>query len=104
MSRYPTAFSQLLMALDFRAVGPREIVIAGEREDATVRAMLSAVRGTFLPQRVVALAWDGADPDFMPLLKERASGPTGGLAYVCRDYACQAPVDSVEDLREQLRT
>ena len=60
--------------------------------------------GTVTIQRVVALAWSGADPDFMPLVKERASDPTGGRAYVCRDYACQAPVESVEDLRGQLGT
>lgn len=65
-------------------------------------ALLFAVCGTFLPQRVIALAWSGAGPDFMPLVKERGYGPTGGRAYVCRDYACQAPVESVEDLCVQL--
>ena len=56
VNRYPSAFCQLLVAVDFLHVGPREIVVSGEPNDPATQAMLTTVRRTFLPQRVVALA------------------------------------------------
>ncbi len=102
VNRYPPGFSQLLQAVDYLAAGPREVVIAGEPDHPTVRAMLREVRGTFRPQRVVALAHAGADADLVPLLSDRDAGEGGARAYVCRNYACKLPVDDVEGLREQL--
>jgi hypothetical protein len=102
VNRYPQGFSQLLLAVDYLAVGAREIVIAGEPGSPPVAAMLKAVRGRFLPQRVVALAHPGADLDLIPLLAERIAPEGGARAYVCRNYACKQPVDTVEALTAQL--
>jgi len=103
LNQYPTAFSQMLLAVDFVGAGPREIVIAGEPTSPAVRAMLAAVRGRFLPQRVVALAGVGADAELIPLLADRAPSPeTGARAYVCRNYTCQLPADDAAALAAQL--
>jgi uncharacterized protein YyaL (SSP411 family) len=65
--------------------------------------MLAEVRGRFFPQRVVALARPGADTDLIPLLEDRTpASETGARAFVCRNYACQLPVDTAEALAEQL--
>jgi uncharacterized protein YyaL (SSP411 family) len=101
-NRYPAAFSQLLVAVEFLAVGPREIVIAGDAGNPATRAMLSAVRGKFLPQRVVALADARADLDLMPILDGKTPANTGPRAYVCRNYACRAPVTDVQALLDEL--
>ena len=102
VNRYPQAFSQLLMAVDFLAAGPREIVVAGSRDDANTHALVTAVRATFQPARVVALAGPDADEDLMPVLADKAAGPDGAQAFVCRNYACQAPVETPEALRDEL--
>jgi uncharacterized protein YyaL (SSP411 family) len=103
VNQYPPQFSAMLMAVDFLAAGPREIVIAGEPTRPEVRAMLAEVRGRFFPQRVVALARPGSDTDLIPLLEDRTpSSETGARAFVCRNYACQLPVDTAEALAEQL--
>lgn len=102
VNRYPAAFSQLLMAVDFLAAGPREIVVAGDPEGGPVRELLAEVRRTFLPQRVVALAHAGADASLSPLLEGREPGPSGARAYVCRNYACQAPVEVAAELAQSL--
>jgi len=101
-NRYPAAFSQLLLAVDFLQAGPREIVVSGPPADPTVRALLATVRRTFLPQRVVALAAPGADADLVPLLSDRDPIPGRARAFVCRNYACQLPAEDVETLRAQL--
>ncbi len=48
----------------------------------------------YLPNAV--LAW--GEPYESPLWESRRDG----FAYVCRDYACLAPVDSVDALAAQL--
>jgi uncharacterized protein YyaL (SSP411 family) len=101
-NRYPTAFSSLLHAVDHLAAGPREIVVAGEADAAGTRAFLRAIRRTFSPQRVVSLADSRADIKFMPLLEgKRSSGPE--RVFVCRDYACHAPLTDVAALEAELR-
>ncbi|TDJ69323.1 MAG: thioredoxin domain-containing protein [Planctomycetota bacterium] len=102
VNRHPAAFSQLLAAVDHLAAGPREIVVAGDPQDDLVRAMLAEVRGTFLPQRVVALAHEGADESLVPLLEGREPGPNGARAYVCRNFTCEAPVETVAALARAL--
>jgi hypothetical protein len=102
VNRFPAAFSQLLIAADFLHAAPLEVVIAGERDADATRSLLRAVRGAFRPQRVVALADSRADEDLMPFLQDRAPGAHGARAYVCRNYACQEPVDSAQRLADAL--
>jgi len=102
LNEYPQGFAQMLIAVDFLAGPPREIVIAGEPTAPAVRAMLETVRSRFLPQRVVALAGPNADPELIPLLADRPVPAAGARAYVCRSYACKEPVDDAEALGRQL--
>ena len=86
---HPTAFGQVLAAVDLAARGTTEIVVAGDRPD-----LLDAVRSRFLPNAVVA--WG-----------ERTGGPLwegreDGRAYVCRSYTCQLPASDPKTLTAQL--
>ncbi len=102
LNRYPQAFSQMLAAVDFLAAGPREIVIAGERDDPRTRTLLTAVRSRFLPQRVVALSDARSDATLMPLLDGKNADERGPRAFVCRNYACKAPSRTVAELATEL--
>ena len=106
VNRYPQAFSQTLLAVDFNAGPPCEVVLAGELEDQRTQALLRSVRGTFRPQRVVALTQassNAADQETVPLTKDRVTGPDGPCAYVCENWACQAPTSSPDELTRALR-
>jgi uncharacterized protein len=81
----PSAFSYLLAAVDMRRASITEIAVAGPRPD-----LVAAVHQRYLPDAV--LAW-GERFD-SPLWDERRDG----FAYVCHDYACEAPTDTVEGL------
>ena len=89
LDQAPTAFSHALSAVALRAGGITEVAIMGDRPD-----LVAAARETWRPE--VVLAW--GEPYDSPLWEQRADG----LAYVCRQYACQAPQDTVEGLRAQL--
>ena len=89
IASHPTAFSRGLAAADMVAAGITEIAVVGDRPD-----LVRAVHSRYLPNAV--LAWGQPYPS--PLFDERRDG----LAYVCRNYACQAPVSQVDDLVAQL--
>ncbi|MEZ5272126.1 MAG: thioredoxin domain-containing protein [Ilumatobacteraceae bacterium] len=84
-----TAFGQALAAVAMRAGGTTEVVVTGDRPD-----LLAEVRRRWLPNAVVA--W--GEPYDSPLWEGRPEG----MAFVCRDHACQLPASTVEDLSLQL--
>ncbi|HZQ26126.1 MAG TPA: thioredoxin domain-containing protein [Acidimicrobiales bacterium] len=89
LEQQPSAFTHALAAVDLTVSGVDEVAITGERPD-----LVAAVQRRYLPNAV--LAW-GERYD-SPLWEGRADG----LAYVCRSFTCQAPVDSATALVEQL--
>ena len=89
MEHHPGAFSWLLGAVDLVVTGVTEIAVVGDRHD-----LVEAVQQRYLPTAV--LAW--GEPYESPLWEQRSEG----LAYVCRNYACQAPAADVETLVRQL--
>jgi uncharacterized protein YyaL (SSP411 family) len=95
----------MLIGLDF-AVGPAsEIVIAGDPGAADTKSMLRAVRARFLPNAVVLVRPAGEDPAIVRIAEfTRAQTAIGGkaTAYVCRDFACQAPASEVRGLEALL--
>ena len=91
----PSQFSQMMIALDLTLGPAREVVIASEPGAEDTRAMLREVRTRFLPDTVVILRPGGDDPPIAKLVefvREQRSRDGKATAYVCRDFACQAPV------------
>jgi uncharacterized protein len=89
MRSHPTAFTHALAAVDMVVTGLTEIAITGDRSD-----MVTAVQAAYLPNAV--LAW--GEPYPSPLWEGRADN----MAYVCRNYACLAPVDDPAALLAEL--
>ena len=86
----PTAFPHLLSALHLRHVGTTEIAVTGKRGD-----LVTYLQSQWLPTTV--LAW--GEPIDSPLFAQRKDG----LAYVCREHACQAPASTRDELVSALR-
>jgi uncharacterized protein len=103
----PVALPQMLAACEFHFGQPRQIVIVGDRDAADTQAMLQALHSRFLPNKVVLLvdsdearaALSATIPTIAPM--ERVDGRAS--AYVCRDYTCQLPVNTVDGLAELLQ-
>ncbi len=89
MEHHPQAFTYALAAVDLLAGGIDEIAVVGDRPD-----LVRAVWGRQRPNAV--LAW--GERYESPLWDSREEG----VAYVCRNFACQAPVTDVESLAAQL--
>jgi uncharacterized protein YyaL (SSP411 family) len=100
-NRSPGAFSNLLLVLDSLWASPFEIVIAGAPGDESTQAMLRAIRGTYLPQRVVALVDERTDLKLMPVLAGKHA-EQAARAFVCRNFTCQEPTESVAEMLKLL--
>jgi uncharacterized protein YyaL (SSP411 family) len=107
LDHFPSAMPQLLVALDFSLSKPRQIVVAGERDRAETRALLSEVHRHFLPNKILLLADGGEGLRYLEEKLEALRGmkPMEGkaAAYVCENFTCKAPVTDPEALGELLR-
>jgi uncharacterized protein YyaL (SSP411 family) len=112
-SRYPRAAGMGLAVAEALLSGPAEIAIVGPDDDPRTRDLLRTAVHLAPPGAVLALgpgaAGSGAgpagvaEPAQVPLLAGRGLVKGGPAAYVCRGFACQAPVTTPAELRETLR-
>ena len=87
--QHPLGFANLLGAIEL-ASGLDEVVVVGDRPDLV---------------EVVATGWypDAVRSWGEPLPGALWEGRSDGNAYVCRNFACQLPATTPDELRRQLR-
>jgi uncharacterized protein len=107
LSHFPSAMPQMLVALDYSLTKPRQIVIAGKKDEPQTKALLREVHRHFLPKTILVLA-DGAEgQEFLGEKNEaiRAMSLVEGkpAAYVCEDFTCKAPVTDQAHLGKLLK-
>ncbi|MCZ7356607.1 MAG: thioredoxin domain-containing protein [Candidatus Methanoperedens sp.] len=95
----PSAYTQLMVALDF-ATGPTsEIIIVGDRHAIDTKTMLAALRREFLPNKVVLFIPIGPDSSEIFQLAEYTKNMSvlegKSTAYVCRNYGCRLPTTDI---------
>lgn len=99
-NRFPSAFSQFLIALDF-ALGPvSEFVLAQKAGEELPEEILRVLRSRFLPRTVLLLHRSG-DEDLerlAPFTREMNPVNEGAAAYLCQDRTCRAPVVGANEL------
>ncbi len=101
--RLPSGHTVIMVALDLLVNGVREVVITSPTKKG-LGEMRTEVFRTFIPDKVVLGATaESYDPlkGLTRLLEGRKPGPRA-RAFVCQNFTCALPVDSVEGLRAQL--
>jgi uncharacterized protein YyaL (SSP411 family) len=104
-ARFPRAAGSGLAVAEALISGPAEIAVVGPADDPRTAGLHVTALRAAPPGAVVALGdgrlAGGADPE-IPLLAGR--GLVGGApaAYVCRGFACLAPVTDPESLQAAL--
>jgi hypothetical protein len=102
MGEHPTAFAELLGALERVACPPLEVAVVGDPADAATAELAGEVRRRFMPTAVAVTAPPGTGADLTPLLADRPLVDGRPTAYVCRHFACQRPVTDTATLAAQL--
>ncbi|MGH7710933.1 MAG: thioredoxin domain-containing protein, partial [Gemmatimonadaceae bacterium] len=100
LTQHPTAFGHLLGAADFAVFGAVELAVIGPPQAQTVAEMLRHVANRYLPSLMLVQS-EGSPESDLPLLQGRPR-TEHAVAYVCRQYACEAPARSVADLAASL--
>jgi uncharacterized protein len=106
LASQPTAAGQMLIALDFNLGPVQEFAVVGDPATDETKRVLRAIRRGFRPDAVVALkspTTDAKTEKLIPLLAGKtASGPV--TAYICENFACQAPLVGAEAVEKALRS
>jgi hypothetical protein len=93
VTRFPTAFGHLLKAVAFHLGPVQEVAVVGDQPGP----LLEVLRAEYRPNVVLA----GGEGE-VPLLEGRTPVDGRAAAYVCRNFACEAPVTEPADLARLL--
>ncbi|MCC7382029.1 MAG: thioredoxin domain-containing protein [Deltaproteobacteria bacterium] len=106
LEKTPAALSEMLLALDFELNAPKEIVIVVPRARAEAKGFLEKLAQTFVPNRVLLVAAEGAEIDSLASIAPIAEGKRaeGGqpTAYVCEGTVCALPTSDPDVFARQI--
>ncbi|HEY3500867.1 MAG TPA: hypothetical protein VGK73_39515 [Polyangiaceae bacterium] len=92
IARSPRAFATSLAVIDFLESPPAELAIVGRRGSEDREAIEAAVGRQFLPHHVIGHSDPEASDSASPLLAGKTLVAGKAALYVCRNFACQAPL------------
>jgi uncharacterized protein len=110
----PTGYGELLRGMERLAAGPLEVAVAGDPREPDTGTLVAAYRERWRPGAVLAVGEPGGTPEAVehdtptavthpvPLLHGRARVDARPAAYVCRNFACDRPVTTPDELRALL--
>jgi uncharacterized protein len=101
----PRAVPMMLAALATWHAGVQQVVVSAGSLDADASALLNIIGRAYLPFAVIVPAIGGREALELaaPLVAAMAPRDGRATAYVCRDFACQAPTTEPEVLARQLQ-
>ena len=102
VKKYPTAYSQMLIALDYYLSHTKEIVVVGQKEDTQTKALISFLRREFLPNKVIAFI-SPTDSVKLPLTANKKMLKEKTTVYVCEDNTCLLPTSDMKTVQEQVK-
>ena len=107
IARSPMGHAMMLTAVDF-GIGPsHEIVVVGDAEAEDTAAMLAALRGVYLPNKVVMLRPlndEAAAPltALSPFTEYQTALDEAATVYVCQNFFCERPTTETAVMLEML--
>jgi uncharacterized protein YyaL (SSP411 family) len=102
INRSPSNFSQALIALQFAQGETVEIVVVGERGDSETDALLDYINRMYKPGKVILLKTSAnaeALSKLAPYTAEQHQMDGKPTVYICRNFSCEKPINSLEELK-----
>jgi hypothetical protein len=99
IARFPRAFAKSLAVVDLLTEGPVELGFVGSGIETD---LCNAVRGIYLPNRIIARTplKDGAAGH--PLLADRPAVDGKPTLYICRNFSCRQPITDPQEAEKAL--
>ncbi len=108
VKRAPMGHTQLMSALTFMFGPSYEVVVAGETNEKDTDAMLTALQQEYFPNKVTLFRptekESPAIADIAEFTKTQKSLNGKATAYVCKNYACNAPTTEIDEMLGQLKS
>ena len=101
LARHPSSFGHLLGVADMALHGATEVVLVGDPSVPAFAALRDALAATYAPSLILA----GGEPQptsSLALLRGRDAPDGHAMAYLCRQYRCEAPTNRPDELVAQL--
>jgi len=99
----PTVMPRMLTAKVLSEHPAQHIILCGEKTDAGLQELLREINSHYLPGAMIILL-DKDNREYwnarLPWTQEMHPIDDRATAYICHNYACQAPVTRVEDIRK----
>ena len=103
----PSSLPQMLVALDFYLDQPKQIIIAGDRQNEDLQAMLQEVHRQYIPSKVIMLADGGKGQHFLAqrinFIQSVKMQNGKATAYICENYICQLPTTDLKIMARLLQ-
>jgi uncharacterized protein YyaL (SSP411 family) len=96
VERLPRAFGSTLNALDFMTESSLELVLVGDPATPGYAALAARIARSYLPNRIEVRLRPGASST-SPLGEGKTLVDGKATLYVCRNFACTAPVTEVSE-------
>ncbi len=105
INRMPSAFANSISGLITAYRDSLEIVIAGSKDDKTTKEILEYFGRNFIPNKVILLKVPGDKElaEIAPFTEQMVQQDKSATVYVCRHYACEMPVTSVDEIKKLMR-
>ncbi|HUQ98269.1 MAG TPA: thioredoxin domain-containing protein, partial [Gemmatimonadaceae bacterium] len=101
MTKFPTAFGNLLGCVDMEVFGAVQVALVGSAHDLAFEGLERIVAGQYVPSLVLAAGEPGSTGK-AKLLADKTKIDGKATAYVCRGYVCDAPTTDPATLSAQL--
>ncbi len=89
-------------AYDLYRQQPRQIIVVGDPDGADTRQLITLINTFYIPTTIVLLADNGPGQLYleqnMPFMKSMFAIDGKATAYVCENFTCKKPVNSVQEL------
>ena len=100
LKKSPHALPQMLAAVDFSLVKPKQIIIAGKANSEDTKMMLNSLHEFYIPNKVIIHSDSEDDSNYvsknLEIVKYMKMIDGKATAYVCENYACKLPTNDLE--------
>ena len=105
MNKFPNASGNWLCNLSYLLSTVKEIVVVGNPYDEELVELKLQIHKTFIPNKiVVGKNYSSTEENYseLLLLKNKISLNNKPTIYICQNYQCKLPVNTIEELTKQL--
>ncbi|MCY6484567.1 thioredoxin domain-containing protein [Clostridium aestuarii] len=101
----PNAHAYFMIAVMFKNISTKEIVIAGNKKDKDVKRILNEINKSFMPFSTVVLN-DGNDKlyEILPIIKSKKTIDNKSTVYLCENFACKEPITDIDKAINEITT